>query len=427
MRVLQLTAENVKRLRAVDITPDSDVVVVSGRNAQGKSSVLDAIWLALGGGAASKGTSRPVRDGQTKARVRLDLGDLIVERRWTEGGGTVLEVGPKVIGDGAIGDVPPAMRYQRPQEVLDSLVGRLTFDPLSFARQAPREQRDTLLSVVELPFDPDDLAAARKRAFDERTEANRDAKELAAQVEGLPEPGPETPAEEVSSADLMAELENAITLNGARLRAENDVDRARREHQEALDAAEEAKRLVGARADALKSAEKTLKNAPAAADVEAIRERVNAVDATNAAVRDARRRAELVGLRDQARGQAERLTELIEDADRVKSEGLAGAAMPLEGLSFDEEGVLYQGVPFQQASASEQLRVGVAIAMAVNPKVRVIRITDGSLLDSESMAMLTALAAERDFQVWVEVVDESGKVGVVIEDGAVVEADGDDG
>lgn len=84
MKIIELQAENVKRLRAVDITPDGTLQVIGGRNAQGKSSVLDAVWLALGGGKAAKETPLPIRDGQEKASVRLDLGDLIVTRSWTQ-------------------------------------------------------------------------------------------------------------------------------------------------------------------------------------------------------------------------------------------------------------------------------------------------------------------------------------------------------
>ena len=82
MKIIRLTAENVKRLRAVEITPDGTLQVVTGRNAQGKSSVLDAIWLALGGGTAARDTPRPVRDGEERASVTLDLGDLTVTRTW---------------------------------------------------------------------------------------------------------------------------------------------------------------------------------------------------------------------------------------------------------------------------------------------------------------------------------------------------------
>ena len=47
MKIVKLTAENFKRLEAVEITPDGNTVLISGRNGQGKSSVLDSILAAL--------------------------------------------------------------------------------------------------------------------------------------------------------------------------------------------------------------------------------------------------------------------------------------------------------------------------------------------------------------------------------------------
>ena len=100
MKIIELRAENVMRLKAVEITPDGTVQVIGGRNAQGKSAVLNAIWLALGGGKASKDISRPIRDGEENASVRLDLGDLVVTRTWTQKGTSLLAscAGPRPHG-----------------------------------------------------------------------------------------------------------------------------------------------------------------------------------------------------------------------------------------------------------------------------------------------------------------------------------------
>ena len=49
MQIIRLEADSFKRLRAVDITPRGDMVMITGRNAQGKSSVLDSIQAALAG------------------------------------------------------------------------------------------------------------------------------------------------------------------------------------------------------------------------------------------------------------------------------------------------------------------------------------------------------------------------------------------
>jgi len=95
--------------------------------------------------------------------------------------------------------------------------------------------------------------------------------------------------------------------------------------------------------------------------------------------------------------------------------------MPIDGLSFDDEGVLFNAIPFSQLSSAEQLKVSISMAMSMNPKLRLIRIMDGSLLDSENMEIIKSMANDNDFQIWIEKVDESGKIGIYIEDGEIKE------
>ena len=83
--------------------------------------------------------------------------------------------------------------------------------------------------------------------------------------------------------------------------------------------------------------------------------------------------------------------------------------------------VLVDGLPFAQAAASRKIRVSVALAMALNPKIRVIRIMDGSLLDEDAMKTVYEMAVERDFQVWLETVDSGAPGAIVIEDGHIKE------
>ena len=81
LKVVSLIAENVKKIRAVEIRPTGELVEITGRNGAGKSSVLDSLWWALAG--AKHIQAVPIRKGATKARIRLDLGELTVERRFT--------------------------------------------------------------------------------------------------------------------------------------------------------------------------------------------------------------------------------------------------------------------------------------------------------------------------------------------------------
>lgn len=409
MKIVRLEASNVKRLRAVEIQPDGNLVVVAGRNGQGKTSVLDAIWLALGGGQAARdtNTTRPVRDGEDSASVTLDLGNLTVTRRWTAEGKTSLKVES---ADGA--------RYGSPQQMLDGLVGRLSFDPLAFAQQDERSQLATLLGLVELPFDPAKLDGQRRALYEDRTIVGREVKTLEGHLAGLPEVDGDVPDEEVSATDLVAELGAANDAVAARRAAEQRREQARQR----VEMLREQFRVAKAELDAAGDALDALPDPP---DVEAISSRLADVDSVNSRVRAAAERRKVENALEVKRGEYDAHTDKIAALDQEKADAVAAAKMPIEGLGFTDEGVTYRGVPFKQCSAAEQLRVSIAMAMSLNPKVRVIRITDGSLLDSTNLALIEEMAADRDFQVWIERVDETGRVGVLIEDGAVVARDND--
>ena len=117
--------------------------------------------------------------------------------------------------------------------------------------------------------------------------------------------------------------------------------------------------------------------------------------------------------------EAQELTVQMESIDKQKQDALAQAEYPIDGLAFDDTGVTYNCIPFRQCSSAERLKVSMAMAMAMNPKLRVIRIMDGSLLDRDNMELIHGMAVEQDYQVWVETVGEDASVGVVIEDGMV--------
>lgn len=417
MKIISLKAENVKRLKAVEIVPEGNTVIVSGRNGQGKTSVLDSIWLALGGGNAAKDsqTTQPIRDGAKRANVVLDLGDIKVTRSWTAAGGMALKVEGK---DGGV--------YRSPQALLDSMTGKLSFDPLAFSRMATEEQRKTLIGLVDLGFDPDEMERKIKAVYDERTAVNRDLKALEARISGLEVIDPTLPAEEVSLTELLAEAQEAAqhVSDNAKMRSDlaakrekaemmqlelktlrEELERKEKIFQSTIEAGRELAAVVGALVDP---------------DLESINAKIGNIEELNRKVREANQARVLVAEAEALRKTADEKTAALEGMREQKSKALAAAKFPIDGLGFDEAGVTFRGVPFAQCSSAERMKVSLSIAAALNPTIRVIRVNDGSLLDSESMAEVERMAAERDMQVWVERVDESGKVGIVIEDGEVL-------
>jgi hypothetical protein len=157
------------------------------------------------------------------------------------------------------------------------------------------------------------------------------------------------------------------------------------------------------------------------ADMTELQKALDAALSTNEAVRQAaERRAKALEV-SEIMERHEGLTARIEELDRTKADGLRNAQMPVDGLGLDDDGVTYNGIPFRQCSAAEQLRVSLAMAMAANPQIGVVRITDGSLLDSASMQIVAEMAEAADCQVWIERVSDDGGIGFVIEDGSVVQ------
>lgn len=404
-KIVSLTAENFKRLKAVHIEPDGNVVVISGRNAQGKSSVLDSIWAALAGAAGAKNLDRPIRDGEKHAEVTVELDDLTVTRRWTERGST-LTVTSK---DG--------QRQAKPQQVLDALIGKLAFDPLAFATAKPADQRTMLLDVVGLTDAVAELERQRKGVYDARTDVNRDVKRLQAQVQAAPlQPLPAGVTGPVDIEQVAQQLQESLS---AKSRLESLTSRLDSVDREIAETQRRLQQLQTERGSIVEEG-RSLSGTGLQESVDQLQRRLREAENINAAVRANEGRAALAESLAQAQAKSEHFTANIEEIDASKAALLAGAALPVVGLGVDEEGITLNGVPFTQASAAERLKVSVAMAMAMNPSVRVICIRDAALLDSNSMASLARFAAARDFQIWVERVDPQQGVGVVIEDGEVV-------
>ena len=428
-RVLRLAVENYKRLKAADVTPPRNAVIVAGKNRAGKSSLLDSIASVLGG--KKQTADVPIHEGAESGQIICVLGDtdpqLLVKRVFQPDGKTALEI------TSAEGYKAPT-----PQAILDGLCGAIAFDPHSFTRMDDRKQLETLRELVGLDFSGLDLE--RKRLYDERTEANRDAKSLSTQAAALTIPDG-TPEEPVSVMALMMEQKRRQDHNAANAKERQKVDSLSIARDRAVAAEHDCLERVKELEEKLKQARVDLESATAALDqaalmlkaqgdtaaaledqdVDEVQQSILNAQATNEAVAKRKRKAELVLTAKKSHADSQQFTEEIEAIDAEKQRLLSEVAWPVEGLSFGESGVLYNGLPFSQASSAEQLAVSFAMSAAMNPRLKVALIRDASLLDEDQMKIVSDLAEKYDTQVWLEVVDASaGPCGILIEDGTVV-------
>lgn len=426
MKIIKLTAENVKRLKAIEITPEGNMIVVGGENDQGKTSVLDSIAMAIGGGKYIPG--KPVRKGADKAVIIAETEDLIITRTITKEGGGALRVGTK-----------EGMLYQSPQTVLDALTGQLTFDPLVFSSMKTEKQLETLKMLVGLDFSK--LETERACLYDERTDVNREGKRLAGALESMPV-FPDAPNKPIIVSELMNELAKRQAHNHAIENAEaelNDyqagtaefsadievINKAIKESQRQL--AEQQKRLIACK-QTLKSrgVKETLMEGKIGdmtpANLEEITAQVTSADHVNNQIRANEAKAKVESRLTKLRAESGILVDNIANIDSDKEKQLSEATFPIEGLSFDATGVLFNDIPWDQLSSSEQLKISTAMGFAMNPKLKVLLIRDGSLLDDRNLKLLAEMAKKEDAQIWVERVGEGQEVSVIIEDGEVKNA-----
>jgi len=419
MKIIRLMAENIKKLTAIEIRPDGNVVQITGKNGSGKTSTLDALWWVFTGAANIQ--SQPIRHGEEKARIEVELGaagkvELIVTRTFTPTN-SYLSV---QTADGA--------KYPKPTEFMQDLIGSLTLDPLAFMRQPAKAQFDTLRGLVVLDIDPEELDRLNKADFDARTILNRDAKQKRAAAATITVPEG-LPAEAVDETTLLDQMAAAADINSSierrranRANAATTITVNRAAIAEKLEAAEKLRAeavAIAATTDKLESEIAAAGELPALVDVTELRTVLDTAKDVNALIEKRTRRDTLATEADAIEADAESLTAAMLSRTEQKLAAIAKADMPVPGLSFGDGIVTFNGIPLDQASDAEQLQVSMSIAAAFNPKLRVLRVRDGSLLDDDAMVRLAAFAEKHDMQVWIERVDGSGTVGFIMEDGHI--------
>jgi len=417
-QLLTFKAENVLRLKAVALKMDKDTLVLEGENEQGKSSVIESMAMLMAGGQMPQKVLREGADkGIIVAEYQTDAGKLIVNKTFTESKTPAL----KVTLEGRRG------AFTAGQTILDVLLDHISLDPLQFARMDPKEQAETLATLMG--FDPTPLNQRRKELYDERTDVNREVKRLCSAWQSIPKHD-DAPEQEVSVSDLMATLEERQHHNAEGESAEEriaEISGELSQNASRLAALKEEIALLEAKATQLASERKTAIAKIADfehQDTNEIKKQISQADEINAAVRDNKMRAKAYEDYMAKHSEWERLNDDIDAIDRKKAQAFKEARenLPVPDLDITEDGITYKGSPFAQAGTSATLKVSAAISMALNKDsaVKLLMIDDAEQMDAKSTQMLCEMAGERGFKVFLaRVLGAAGKSegSVIIEDG----------
>lgn len=400
MRIIELQSSNIKKIKAVELKFDDskNLVIISGKNAMGKSSVLDSIWFALGG--TSNIPDKPIRAGEESAEIKVTMegkkGNYTAIRTFTEKDSYLKVISP----DGA--------SYSNPQEFLDHIIGSLAFDPLAFSKMDDKKKVKELINIVGLDFTASD--AEKKSLTEERVLVGRQVKAMA-----------EYTPEQLQKAEIDSSKEeiSLVALSNQIQREQQIKDNFNRSKARIIQINQYISGLQDQIAELNKEKTELEKIDDSSVNIESMKSELANAENINTSIRNSKAIINDSAAKAKKQAEYDDLTAKIKANEEDKKAKLAAAQMPIAGLSWNEDGVLFNDIPFNQLSGAEQLKVSMAIAMSANPQLKVIIIKDGSLLDSANMAVIEEMAKEKDFQIFIEAVSDNDDLGIVIEEGKV--------
>lgn len=397
IKINTLEVENVKRIKAVALTPrENGLTILGGDNGQGKTSVLDAICWAVGG-AKFKPTNA-ARDGAyTDPHIRLTLSNgLVVERAGKNASLKVIDPNGNKSG----------------QSLLDSFISELALDLPKFLNASDKEKADTLLRIIGVGDKLAQFEAEEQRLYNQRRAIGQIAdqkKKFAAELpswQGVPE----VP---VTASELIAQQQDVLRRNAEKQRIRADLEKWKAEVARLTNELYNAQQFLDiAETEAQGGLEEE-----STAELEA---NIAEIDKVNAKIRDNIAKADAEAEAADLSGQYDDLTKQIESVRIARRDLLNTADLPLAGLSVEAGKLLYNGKAWDCMSGAEQLRVGTAIVRRLNPSCGFVLLDKLEQMDVGTLQSFGQWLETEGLQAIATRVSTGDECSVIIEDGYVM-------
>ncbi len=420
VKITALEAENVKRIKAVALTPaPTGLTLVGGNNNQGKTSVLDALAWALGGEKFRPNAAQ--RDGAVApAHLRVTLSNgVVVERKGKNSSLTVTD--------------PTGRRSG--QQLLNAFVEPLALDLPRFMEASDKEKADILLRIIGIGNELHLRDMEIKSIYDKRTFTGQLAQQKKHFADELIS-YPDAPEQPLSASDLIRRQQDILARNGENQRLRQQAQELARQEQQCLDELKRTRERI-AELEKLreeldtkhtklfnqrKNAEKTVDQLQdeSTAELEAS---IQSIEETNRKVRANLEKARAEDEASKYASDYDKLTDALEQKRKERLALLNGADLPLPELSVEDGALTYKGKRWRDMSGSDQLRVAAAIVRRLNPDCGFV------LLDKLEQMDMTTL---EEFGHWLEAeglqaiatrVSTGSECQIIIEDGMVKGAD----
>lgn len=409
VKIIALDVENVKKVKAVQLTPsETGLTLIGGNNGQGKTSVLEAIMGALGGDTYKQ----QVREGAEKGMVNITLSNGVqVTRTYTAQGGSSLRV-------------TDAAGRKGGQQLLNDFISSFALNTSTFLDATDKKKAEILLKVIGVNPQPFEerirtLEADRLVKGRERDRAKGHAESLVF----FPDAGDD----KWDGAAISAEMTKALSHNAKIKQAGNDIQAAKdrldlaairlKEAEQALLKAQEAcAQMQAAYDDAVEKAG----TSGELMDTTAINAKLAEITKHNEQVSSNLARAQAFDVHLALAEEYKALSGEIEQEREALRALLEGAALPYPGLAVENGVLTYNGRAWSTLSESERLILATAISQAVLPECKFVVIDGMERMDLNTLKIFTGWLISNGLQAIGTRVGDGGENTIIIEDGEVV-------
>lgn len=405
MKVIKLKIKNfndIPQLENFEKEINGQNIILLGENGVGKSSIMQFIQIALGN--TNEIPTNPSGEGTV---ITDDNG-----REWTFN--LVFKKGKPVITV----ITPDGMKDDR-KSILANVIGAVDFDIDEFvALSDTTAGRKKQVEIYKSFLDEEtkkyifDAEYRVQKHYDERTEKNKEIKiyEGALSEHPFRKIHDTIPSSPINIDEIKAEINKGIEHNQKIDEVQTRLDGRVKEISD-IDAEIERLKAKKTELEEKNNQANQFLTANRKIDLQSLMDKRDEADKLNDNLRQKVDYDQKLKHLNMLKNESGELTVLIDTSRQAISDAIKDCELPVEGLSFDAENLLFNGVPVTNTnlSTSEIMELGIRMKIAENPKLGLLFIERGESLGLKRLNLIRDIAKKYNMQLFMEQVDRGNE------------------
>jgi hypothetical protein len=439
LRSLYLELENFKNIdrKVVDIGGKS--LIILGKNNSGKSTIIQAMTSSLN---AKLQPSMPIKNGEERTKILHKIGGTLkgeyVEYTVEWFFSTKSQKGRMVVTD-INGNV-----MKSPATMIKSLIGNVSFDVIEWLNDSKEVKLKKLKDISGCGKEIDIINIAISELKSKFKAKNDRAEELRNTLanHGMDPKEIELCQNPVDVSGIQAELSNIATAQNqwdgvnkqyegfkttvadAAIKINNagtEINRLNAELLRIQNAIKDQNAIIAQQTSAADVANGNIAKAEAwfktnpRPTIDEVNARLTLANEHNSKAARVAVLTEQFKESNQLSVDAEKIKIEIANKEKERGEIIGKSQLAIEGMSFTDEEILINGLPLEdgQINTATLFDIGVDVAIALNPNLKVIFLHDASLFDRNHLKSIIKRIEEKGYMAICEVVAENSDVECV--------------